>query len=280
MEINSRSSSMNAFATQFSTERDFPVYQGAPNGLLIASTPRSGSHLLGQALWTTGHFGDPLEFIHSQHFPAWASRFKTGQDDNATIQAILRHRTSPNGVFTLKAHYPQTLKFGGPNLVVDRFGLNKAILITRFDKLAQAISLTIAKQTDCWISFDSPKKEPYYDQRQINASLIEILHGEMKWMEFFKSTILPYKIILMEEILGNPTAVINEIARHASVKLPDEYHARFATSKQSNEVSQDWYDRYLSQGHYKFLEHSPPCEVNILKKSFGILRRFLIDLRR
>lgn len=262
----------NSFSKQFSVDRDFPAFEGKQHGVLIASTPRSGSNLLGQTLWTTGKFGDPLEYLHDMHFAVWSNRFDTTHDPKATIESIIRHRTSPNGVFAIKAHYPQTIEFGGPQAVVDQFGLKKAIVITRYDKLAQAISLTIAKQTNCWISFDAPQKEPQYNENAINHSFMQIIRQEMMWMNYMKNANMPYKMVLMEDFLANPDRVIREIFDFTGVSLSNDDKCQFVTSRQSNHINDEWYKRYHLHRHHHFLKKKKLSPKNRLKKMMNFLR--------
>src|SRR5262249_3954211 len=71
------------------TERgDYPDRDGPPNRtLLVCCHPRSGSTLLGEAIFTAGGLGCPLEYLHRGFRPAFAARWKT-PDLDAFIGAL------------------------------------------------------------------------------------------------------------------------------------------------------------------------------------------------
>ena len=81
---------------------DYPVWEGPPREtLLICAHPRSGSTLLGEALYFAGGFGCPLEYFHSGFRPDLAARWGT---TNVTEHAGALHRlrTDPGGVMSIK----------------------------------------------------------------------------------------------------------------------------------------------------------------------------------
>ncbi len=57
-------------------EADYPEWQGPPRRtLLICTQPRSGSTLLGEALWFAGGLGCPLEYESIR----WIKAYRTKQ---------------------------------------------------------------------------------------------------------------------------------------------------------------------------------------------------------
>jgi LPS sulfotransferase NodH len=113
---------------------------------LICSTPRSGSWLLCSGLAATGRAGRPAEFYSRPSLGAYCRRF--GRSNLPTrseyIRFLLEHRTSPNGVFGMKMHFDQLEPRGRRTFLA---GFDRLILLTRADKLAQAVSFWKARTT-------------------------------------------------------------------------------------------------------------------------------------
>src|SRR5690554_4240321 len=107
--------------------------------------------MLGHALQATGSFGFPLEYGNPSNLAEWKKRL--GVDGlPELVSAIQAIRTSPNGVFSIKIHYPHIDNFGGIDVIKKLFPESYFVFLTRKDLLNQAISLSIAKQTGVWIS--------------------------------------------------------------------------------------------------------------------------------
>ena len=151
---------------ELSPERDFPPTPVSMR-YVILSSQRSGSTLLGRILFETKMAGDPQEYFNP---PLLAlERKRTGNAElsmNKFMQAMEKRRTSPNGVFGLKAHYGQLLsvfRATKPNENVVKFlrHANKLIWIRRRDRIGQAISQAVALKTNVWSSEDSRfQREP------------------------------------------------------------------------------------------------------------------------
>jgi LPS sulfotransferase NodH len=151
------------YEEQFSPAMDCPRSEWATRFILIASTPRCGSHYLGHMLGATGQCGVPLEYLNKRNRKYWARRFGTDRMDDL-FPTIVQHRTSENGTFTLKAHWKQFHPFiNGLDSLTHGPGIEKTIWIMRRDQLAQAISKVIATQTGVWISGAMPTGKARYD---------------------------------------------------------------------------------------------------------------------
>ena len=134
-------------------ESDLPPYAGPVSTVLIAFTPRSGSTLLAHALRGTGLCGVPHEYLNFVHMDDF--RHRLGPLPVTSLLAWLkRHRTTPNGVFGIKAsvlHLQEELLVHNisPRAV---FGAVRCVWIERADKVRQAVSFARANQTDQWNS--------------------------------------------------------------------------------------------------------------------------------
>lgn len=136
------------YSEQFSTRMDWPERDWADRFILIASTPRCGSHYLGHMLGQTGLCGVPLEYLNTSSAKQWMIRFGSYRMETL-FPNFVKHRTSPNGTFVLKAHY--TGQFAPYKSILHELtrgvGIDKVIWISRRDQLAQAISFLIIHET-------------------------------------------------------------------------------------------------------------------------------------
>ena len=65
---------MNLYHAQFSDSLDLPAVSGPERSVLIASTPRCGSHMIGHAMAGTGLLGVPFEYCNPANHAAWMRR--------------------------------------------------------------------------------------------------------------------------------------------------------------------------------------------------------------
>lgn len=156
---------------------DYPVWDGVPaRAILICTHPRSGSTLLGEALYFAGGLGCPLEYFHAGFRPAFASRWDA-PDVTRLNAALRRHRTEPGGTLSVKlfwrdiediaretdsrfadfanvapADAPASYYRALAGIVRDLFPNPTLVHLWREDRLRQAISAVTAVDTGRWRS--------------------------------------------------------------------------------------------------------------------------------
>ncbi|WP_089676027.1 Stf0 family sulfotransferase [Vreelandella aquamarina] len=64
----------NFYAKQFGEDLNFPSFDNVEDVrcLVICSTPRCGSHMLGHSLYETGKAGFPLEYLQKNNLKRWS----------------------------------------------------------------------------------------------------------------------------------------------------------------------------------------------------------------
>mgnify|MGYP002652342603 CR=1 FL=1 len=136
---------------QFDASFDHPAFDGTPRVLLLATTPRCGSHFLGHILSADGRFGCPFEYLHPSNMTRW--REVLGHQRGAPlIPALASRRTSPQGIFAVKAHWPHFARHWGRQRGALAAQPAAVLRLYRRDILAQAVSFDVASQTGQWIS--------------------------------------------------------------------------------------------------------------------------------
>lgn len=222
-------------------------YAKAPKAVLvIASQPRCGSHMLGQALAKDGRFGMPLEYLHPRHWESWEKRCGTKATDRI-VEEMIRFRTSSAGVFSVKAHWSQFKKICNLGLE-DFFRDARYVFLTRRDLLGQSISFEIARQTGAWAAEQQIQIEPRFRARRIRETMTEILLQRSGWERYRATSGILGIDLTYEDILEDPKKAIKRVAR--LVSLPDQIadasdQPMLPTKVQRGRMNNEWRSAFL-----------------------------------
>jgi LPS sulfotransferase NodH len=233
------------YGAQFDEALDVQGTGPVERTLIVASTPRSGSHMLGHAMIGTNRMGRPFEYGNPINMSEWMRRTKT--DDVPTMfESLMRRRTTANNVFALKLHHSHLAAFGSLAEALRAFPNPCVVRIQRSDILAQAISLSVARQTGIWISGqDGTGREPRYDVPGITAALQELAIMNARWTADLKTAGVNPLMIDFDTVRYDTPAVLQCIADFASidmekVALPETP----PTKRQSGSPTAGWAERY------------------------------------
>jgi len=232
---------------QYGPDYDHPEYPGRPKTYLIATTPRSGSHYLGHLLTSTGLLGTPMEYFHPKQIENWKNRF--GCEHVAEVLPhLFRRRTSATGWFGVKAHWPQFEPVCAQSRVMELLDFRKHIRIYREDRVAQAVSLVMAYQTNAWLSFHRPAASPCYDFDAIKREM-ENIEGELaKWDDYFRLREIEPIRVHYEELSANPERVVSAILSAFGLDAyPRRADFKFIPDRQSTDLNREWKDRFLRE---------------------------------
>lgn len=231
---------------QFEASFDFPEFSGIPQCYVIASSGRTGSHLLAALLFDTGLMGAPFEYLHPKHSAVWQERLAVSGSVADVLRALVRRRTSPNGVFGVKAHWPQfqpLLKVGLPDFMKQAH----YIRITRRDRIAQAVSMEIARQTGAWISHHVQKATPIYCGDSIRKTLADLESEDAAWSDYFAASgIEPVRVLYEDLIADSRSNVAMILARLGLVAHACRESPPHAPKRQATAVNEDWISRFLA----------------------------------
>lgn len=192
-------------------DHDYPARDGPPaRTVLLCTHPRSGSTLLGEALYFAGGLGCPLEYFHAGFRPAFASRW-AAPDLEQLAAAVRRHRTEANGTMSVKLFWrdiEEIAREADPGLAdfadvppgdapadyyralashMGRLFPNPTVVhLRRDDRLRQAISAVVAVDTGRWRSIrgmdgQSALGAPVFDTERIERimSYSDYCHGHL-----------------------------------------------------------------------------------------------------
>lgn len=217
---------------------------------LICSTGRCGSTLLCTLLIDSQVMGIPHEYFNfDDHAMPLIRRF--GVSTTPTIlldeyvEKVTRYRTTKNGVFGFKAHINQAALLINNNLLYKYFPGIKFIHVTRNDVIRQAVSYSIAAQTNKWSSHGVAKNKPIYNREEIQSKLKIIQEQNMEWQRIFGIyKVKPLKVAY-EDLIKDTHAVCEKICRFVGIQTDYNFDLNNAhMSKQSGAINESWIFKY------------------------------------
>jgi LPS sulfotransferase NodH len=193
---------------------DLPAHFGPTRTVLLAATPRTGSSLLGHALAATGRCGVPFEYFNPVHMKAILDR--TGlRTVDVYVRWLKRHRTTPNGVFGLKAHYDQWAPAidGGAVDWRRSFGPMQVVWLTRADRVRQATSYARAAQSRAWHADLEDQQAPEYHFGLIFKHLRASMNSQRQWLIWLKNAGIQSIPVEYLELRDNYSATVGRVLR-------------------------------------------------------------------
>ena len=242
--------------TGYEGKFDFPPREGRPDLFyLLAAIPRSGSTYLSHLLWATGCLGAPLEYLNFD--PAgpysFASRSPALQRD--LWRSVLRRRTSPNGVFGLKA-FPiqlEALNQGNPGLVSDVLGMllsggrsPKVVYLNRRDRVAHTVSYARAAVSGVWRKEqEGPAPRVDYSEAALRRAESLIDGQTSAWEAMFQDLGVQPLRLWHEDVIADPDRAAAQTADYLGVRLSASAIVQVPPIlKQDESDAKRWISRY------------------------------------
>jgi LPS sulfotransferase NodH len=230
---------------QFEFDRREPV-----RSYVICSMQRSGTELLSHMLAGTMLAGVPHEYLRQDLMArlkeSWGIELETLDD---YLRELTLRKTSPNGVFGLKALWNQYLMAVGEDRDPTELLPNASFVhLRREDRVRQAVSWTKALKTGSWLSvIPEERAEPEFDRAQIERIVRRIEEGEAGWERVFERYgITPFRLTY-EELATDPAAKAREVLEFTGVELPADFDVQQPVLKrQADTLSDEWVARYAS----------------------------------
>ena len=230
-------------------------------GLIVCATQRSGSTLLCELLKATGVAGVPNEWFQYFKDTGLADQprqYLAGCDDpfvnsllppldpgtpeaSFDFEAVRRAGTTPNGVFAAKIMWSHTddlwARLGGRSLE-DVFGPLRYVQVIRRDKVAQAVSLWTAIQTQAWRDGDTTATaEPVYSAAAITHLVQWLTLGERAWTAWLAQR--DPDVVVYEDFVRDPSPTIEALTGAPAPPAP--------LKRQANGRSTAWIARYRAE---------------------------------
>ena len=250
---------MSRVDTGYEATFDFQPRDGLPERpYLLATVPRSGSTYLSHVLWRTGCLGAPLEYLNFEPAGPYGYAHQSPNDQTRLWQAVLRGRTSPNGVFGLKGFPMQfeALRSGNPQLlrevmrtVIPSRAESSIVMLRRRDKTAHAISYARALLSGIWRKEQEAagRAEPEYSRIAHERAARMIEGQEAAWAAMFADLGIAPLELWYEDVVADPDGATATVAAHLGVALdPDAMVKIPEIERQSQEGARAWAKRHAA----------------------------------
>ncbi len=236
---------------------DLPEFEGRGTDYIICSIPRSGSTLLAYLLRECGAMGVPHEYLHpTVHLPVLARRFQSIRQDGTVdidlyLRSLRKRRSTPNGVFGLKAHFGQLARLLHIPSVGKLFDGARLIRIRRRDLVRQAISYYTAEATGVWSAAaagslgDLPS--PNYNGVAISRHLSMIVAENEGWERLLADRGPAVLDVWYEDLVAETNSVCRSVCNHVGVNPAGTFDLRHAGMQRLSAARADeWKQRFCA----------------------------------
>lgn len=218
--------------------------------LVVATTARSGSTLLCATLREVGGFGNPDEYLNLMRsdfdaVPGKVSR-ASSEDVSVRMRRWLEGDFRDEGVDAIKLMWTNFADWRTlhPEALPAKLREARWIFLRRRDKIAQAVSLTRAKQTGQW-HFESRDEETrdadYLDFYSQAGCLAFIKRQEESWERFFARENIDPEHVWYEDFCVSPRYFVNRWRTAWNLpRLEQVDLSEIPVRKVSNADSREW----------------------------------------
>jgi len=158
---------------------------------------------------------------------------------------------TPNGVQGCKAGFDyvdQIRKFVKNWAAIDYWieGFDKHLVLSRYSKTRQAVSMLFAGHTKQWASYSptTPYTPPTYDECAITSSIAELVGRETRRNTYLDMMHIRYKPIFYEDIVKYPEYILADIMDYLGIHEPYTFKGAH-TEKQSDPLKEQYIERYI-----------------------------------
>ncbi len=229
---------------------------------IIASTQRSGTHLLCTILRSTGIAGSPDEFFLSKPGETWEKRWGAPSRDRY-IERVLHDNTGATGVFgavVMWSYLERMLqmlqelrehdRLTGPELIAELFNRPKYIWVRRRNRVEQAVSWAMACQTGVWAQrvgvTPQPDAAPKFDFKVIDEWCNRIAAHDDGWASYFRENQIEPLILFYEDVVASHRTAAERVLEFLELPFPPDLEIPPpAVEKQANQISREWAACYL-----------------------------------
>lgn len=171
--------------------------------LFIAATPRSGSELLCQWFLRSYLYGWTGEWFAFGTIAGDAAHLGVPGETRLRplLEALRREKAAADGRISIKMMWPVFTAFREQEGASPLSFLREpeVVRVRRRDRVAQAVSLYKAEQTDKWRSEAGPQEDVPYSGADIARCLRRIRAEEAAWEDFFAGTGCPQPQVIVYE---------------------------------------------------------------------------------
>lgn len=214
---------------------------------IMLFTNRSGSSLLGEYLRATGCFSGFGEPLSHQLVIARAKEHKLYTLEDY-LRWLMDNVARPGTQFGLKLSLDQVVLLLRSGAIPRIFKNVNWLHIYRRDLVAQAVSFSVAAQTESWQSFEASNgREPDFDPDQIILFLHELSMRYEKTRRLLNLHGLPYQDVAYEDFITAPEVHTLEIARALGAPAETVDPQRLKMRKQGSGLNKAYRERFVRE---------------------------------
>ena len=260
-----------------------PVLRAEGLSYLVCSTQRSGSSLLCELLKGSEVAGVPDEYfetLRSTGIPRQARQYfeapglqevvdrlpplKPGRPEaigefEGWFRYALQRGTSRNGVFGAKMMWnylddfrdrvrelPGLQQLSFTQALDEIFPNLRIIFVRRRDKVAQAVSLWKAIQTEQWRAEGSGESEraAEYNYRALKHLVTELHRWDASWEDWFHATGREPIRVIYEEFVNSRASTVGRLLDALGVDPPEVEGEKGPLRRQANDLSRNWVEQF------------------------------------
>ncbi|WP_028957938.1 Stf0 family sulfotransferase [Sulfitobacter sp. 20_GPM-1509m] len=214
--------------------------------ILMAFTNRCGSHLLADYLRQTGQLAGFGEYLN--HDVVANQSAEHGYDSFPDYIAGLQARICLRGqALGLKGSYDQIAMLLRWNIGAMFRGV-RVVHILREDALAQAVSLSIARQTEKWTSHQTGNGAAPTFQPKLIESILQSHEAANTMIGLLaQAAALPRMQISYEQVMHDPATYVRRLFGFCGVEAPDWVPRVPTVKKQADALNAEFAQAYRAQ---------------------------------
>ena len=251
--------SIDGITTGHEERFDWPPYHGERQTYILASVPRSGSTYLSHLVWRTGCLGAPLEYLNFEPTGPFGAASQSFQAQIDLWRRAVSSRTSPNGVFGIKAFPLQMEELGRHNpvllsmvmrLLLARGAASKVVQLRRRDQAAHAISLARASLSGIWRAEQEQNgvETMRYSPALVERAGLELAVQERAWEQMYHETGITPLVVWYEDVVDAPHEAVAKISDYLGVALDPAREVDIPEIRRQDQTeARQWKDRFLKR---------------------------------
>lgn len=209
---------------------------------VICACPRTGSHLLAEALAAVGA-GRPREYLNPMmsQGDALVPRPRFLDPDPVAYFERTRGEATVDGIFGIKVHYPQLRVFdGGADVLVRLLPGARYLSVTRRRTLRQAVSYAKATQSRVWRTGLRERRRPRFNHLRILKHLLFVAQEVEQWERFYQRHGIEPLRLVYEELDEDYEQTLRRVI--GFLGLGSDVPPR-PLARQADQVTEEWVDR-------------------------------------
>ncbi len=217
--------------------------------VFLCFTNRCGSNFLADLLVSTRRLRHASEFLNAEEVVSAATLH-----GHRTFQEYFswhaRSRAARCNVVTAKLAIPHLEMLGDSGILDQIFNRSWFVFQTREDRLGQAISWEIARQTGRWSSTTAQSlsgRPPQYSARRLRDAMALLCAQNRQFEAFFVANRIEPLRIVYERLITEQEACVREIGRQVGLDGLQADPSRLLFQRQSSPLNAEWRARFLAE---------------------------------